>query len=77
MDQARLADRINRLPFERWLDVEESASIIGVAAREHATLLRAGRRNGMIIVRRESDGVAVKRVRRHPSTRLRSNGAPA
>lgn len=69
MDQARLTDRINRLPFERWLRAEESADIFGVAAHEATTLLRAGRRCGMITVRRNTDGVEFMRVRRRPSAR--------
>ncbi|WP_404949112.1 hypothetical protein HFP70_35605 [Streptomyces sp. ARC14] len=69
MDQARLTDLINLLPFERWLRAEESASFFGVAANEATTLLRAGRRRGMITVRRNTDGVEFMRVRRRPAAR--------
>ncbi|MEU7228963.1 hypothetical protein [Streptomyces chrestomyceticus] len=77
MDQARLADRINRLPFEKWLPAEESAGVIGVAAHEAAKVLRAGRRNGMITVRRVDDRLLFMRIRRRPTARLTRTGVPA
>lgn len=70
MRRIRLADRINQLPYETWLGVGESAQRIGVSAEEAATLLRAGRRSGMITVRRNgnnSAGVLYKRIRRQPA----------
>ncbi|WP_030372371.1 hypothetical protein [Streptomyces rimosus] len=78
MDQARLADRINRLPYEQWLPADESAGIIGVSAPEAAKLLRAGRRHGMLTVRRVDDGrLLFMRIRRRPTTRIIRTGVSA
>ncbi|MFD4933450.1 hypothetical protein [Streptomyces virginiae] len=66
MQHARLADRINRLPYETWLCAETSAQQIGLDATEAGTVLRWGRRHGMLTVRRENGAVEFMRVRRHP-----------
>ncbi|MFB8025908.1 MULTISPECIES: hypothetical protein [unclassified Streptomyces] len=69
MDSARLAERINRLPFAQLLGATESALWLGVEEDEALRLLRAGRRQGMITVRRnrEVGSVEFMRVRRHPA----------
>ncbi|AWI32664.1 hypothetical protein [Streptomyces tirandamycinicus] len=79
MQGARLADQINRLPFETWLRADESAQRIGLPAAEAEKVLRAGRRRGSITVRREesSGHVLFKRVRRHPLPQMRPDGARA
>ncbi|MEU0857443.1 hypothetical protein ABZ352_18670 [Streptomyces griseofuscus] len=77
MEDAYLADRINRLPWETWLGAEESAAHLGVASEEVTRLLRAGRRNGMITVRRNDTGVLYKRISRRPSAGARRVSVPA
>ncbi|WP_330335684.1 hypothetical protein OHS33_38545 (plasmid) [Streptomyces sp. NBC_00536] len=67
MQHVRLAERINRLPFETWFCVEMSAQQIGLTPTEAETVLRAGRRRGMLTVRRENGAVEFMRVRRHPA----------
>ncbi|MFD7764099.1 hypothetical protein [Streptomyces microflavus] len=68
MQNARLVERINRLPYETWLCLSRSAQTIGLPAAEAETVLRAGRRRGMLTVRRTPEGGAVEfmRVRRRP-----------
>jgi hypothetical protein len=67
-----LADQINQLPFERWLDKDESAKLIGLPPEEVNRVLRAGRRSGSITVCRTEEGsTLIKRVRRHPHSPVR------
>lgn len=73
MQSARLADQINRLPYETWMCVNESARLIGLPLGEADKVLRAGRRRGTLTVSRDAEGaVLFKRVRRHrlPQVRL-------
>ncbi|MEV0487328.1 hypothetical protein AB0I69_42850 [Streptomyces sp. NPDC050508] len=66
MSSARLADQINRLPYETWVCVAESAKLIGLSVGEADKVLRAGRRRGTLTVSRDDQGsVLFKRVRRH------------
>ncbi|MFD0352982.1 hypothetical protein ACFVHW_04420 [Streptomyces sp. NPDC127110] len=67
MAHARLADQINRLPFEMWLRADEGAQRIGLPTAEAETVLRAGRRCGMLTVRRIDGAVEFMRVRRRPA----------
>ncbi|WP_433860119.1 hypothetical protein [Streptomyces kronopolitis] len=72
---ARLADQINRLPYETWLRADESAKLIGLPAVEVGKVLRAGRRSGTITVSRSPQGsVLFKRVRRHRLPQVRLDG---
>ncbi|MER7759497.1 hypothetical protein [Streptomyces sp. NPDC097619] len=66
MPPVRLEDAINRLPFETWLRAEQSAERIGLPAAEADRVLRAGRRNGMLTVRREGGLLEFMRVSRRP-----------
>ncbi|RSS95069.1 hypothetical protein EF903_05360 [Streptomyces sp. WAC05292] len=73
MQHARLADQINRMPFETWLCASQSAEQIGVPDAEAERVLRAGRRSGMLTVRREDGTVKFMRVRRRPRATTRSS----
>jgi hypothetical protein len=66
MNADNVAQRINRLPWETWLDAEDSARHIGLPLREADKLLRAGRRRGSITVCRVEGQLRYKRVRLHP-----------
>ncbi len=66
MTVARLADQVNRLPWETWLREDMSALWFGLPPEEAAKVLRAGRRVGSLTVRRAGDAIEYKRVRRHP-----------
>ncbi|MEU6632793.1 hypothetical protein ABZ905_31605, partial [Streptomyces parvus] len=67
MHNVRLAERINRLPYETWLCITTSAQAIGLPPAEAETVLRAGRRRGMLTVRRADQGtMEFMRIRRRP-----------
>ncbi|WP_155553598.1 hypothetical protein [Streptomyces sp. E1N211] len=76
MSAAALAQRVNQLPWETWLDACETARHIGLPQSETDKLLRAARRKGTVTVRRSAAGLQYKRVRTHPqpSQRLARQG---
>ncbi|MGW0562835.1 hypothetical protein ACWDZ4_20005 [Streptomyces sp. NPDC003016] len=71
MQNAHFVERINQLPFETWLCLAESAQQMSLPSAEVEKLLRAGRRCGMITVRREEGPLQFKRVRRRPIQQTR------
>jgi hypothetical protein len=78
MQSARLADQINRLPYETWMCVDESARLIGLPVGEADKVLRAGRRRGTLTVSRDAEGMVLfKRVRRHRLPQVRLDGPRA
>lgn len=66
MSAVALAQRVNQLPWETWLDATETARHIGLPQNETDKLLRAARRKGTVTVRRCEAGLQYKRVRTHP-----------
>ncbi|MER6232554.1 hypothetical protein ACFUC2_05160 [[Kitasatospora] papulosa] len=73
MNGAPVADRINQLPFQRWLPVDELARTLGLPSEQAERVLRAGRRRGSITVNRQGEQHLFMRIARHPlpSARLR------
>lgn len=72
MDGVPVADRINRLPFQRWLCAAELTQQWDLPACQVEKVLRAGLRRGTITVRRkeaadrEGAEPLFMRIRRHP-----------
>ncbi|MEU9925049.1 hypothetical protein AB0H51_27840 [Streptomyces griseoluteus] len=64
---ATVAERVNQLPYETWVDAEEMARLIGLPPAEAVKVVRKGRRVGSVTVSRTEAGLLqYKRIRRHP-----------
>jgi hypothetical protein len=64
---ATVAERVNRLPYETWVDAEEMPRLIDLPPDEAVKVVRKARRVGSVTVGRTDAGLLqYKRIRRHP-----------
>ncbi|MGC4951010.1 hypothetical protein ACLQ2N_33065 [Streptomyces sp. DT224] len=71
-----VAHRINLLPWQKWLSIEEFARELDAPVEEAERLIRAGRRRGSITVKRTGREPLFMRVTRHPLPSARARPAP-
>ncbi|MBG7704890.1 hypothetical protein HCJ76_44215 [Streptomyces sp. MC1] len=63
---ATVAEHVNRLPYETWVDAEEMSRLINLPPAEVAKVVRKARRVGSVTVRTDDGLLQYKRIRRHP-----------